>query len=138
MNFFGVGAWEIVIVLFIALLVVGPQRLPEVAVQLAKAVRWLRRFAGQVTGQLRQEFDELVHEYEQLKQEVAELRQQVDRDTGSISQEIDTAVQETQTAVQETKAAVQETSTAVPKGLVLETSAEPLPDDKPSEPSSTP
>lgn len=124
MHFFGIGAWEIFIVLLIALLVLGPQRLPQVAVQLARWLRSLRRFAGEVTGQLRREFDDLIREYEELKQEVAELRQRVDRDTASINREV--------------KETIEATRKAVPRGPILETSAEPLPDDKSVEPSSTP
>lgn len=121
MNFFGIGAWEILLILLIALLVLGPQRLPEVGVRLARAVRWLRRFAGEVTGQFRQEFDELVREYEALRSEVQELRQQVNRSTGAVSGEVDKVLEETRQAI--------------PSGPLLETSSEPLPDDKPAPPS---
>ncbi|MFQ6019446.1 MAG: twin-arginine translocase TatA/TatE family subunit [Dehalococcoidia bacterium] len=117
MNLFGIGPWEVLLVLLVALLILGPQRLPEVAVQLARSIRWLRRFSGQVSGQLRQEFDELVREYEELKSEVKELRQQVDRDVDSASKEVaDT---------------VEETAKAVPRGPILETPAEPPPEDEP-------
>lgn len=124
MNFFGIGAWEILLVLLIALLVLGPQRLPEVAVQMARAIRWLRRFAGQMTGQLRLEFADLVRDYEALRAEVQELRQQVDRNVGDVSGEVDKALEETRQAV--------------PGGPLLETSSEPLPNDKPSRPSTEP
>jgi len=45
MNLFGIGLPEIVLVLVIAVIVVGPKRLPEVAIQLARAIRYLRGYA---------------------------------------------------------------------------------------------
>jgi len=41
-QFFGIGPLELLMVLLVALLVLGPQRLPEVAVQLARALRAIR------------------------------------------------------------------------------------------------
>ena len=37
------GFWEVVLVLIIGFLVVGPQKLPEIARELAKGVRWLKK-----------------------------------------------------------------------------------------------
>jgi Tat protein translocase TatB subunit len=48
---FGIGAQEIVIILIVALIVVGPQRLPEVAGQVAKAIRDFRRMSDDLTGE---------------------------------------------------------------------------------------
>jgi sec-independent protein translocase protein TatB len=48
---FGIGAQEIVIILIVALIVVGPQRLPEVAGQVAKAIRDFRRMSDELTGE---------------------------------------------------------------------------------------
>jgi len=48
---FGIGAQEIIIILIVALIVVGPQRLPEVAGQVAKAIRDFRRMSDELTGE---------------------------------------------------------------------------------------
>lgn len=48
---FGIGAQEIIIILIVALIVVGPQRLPEVAGQVAKAIRDFRRMSDDLTGE---------------------------------------------------------------------------------------
>jgi Tat protein translocase TatB subunit len=37
------GFWELVLVLIILFLVVGPKKLPEVARELGKGVRWLQK-----------------------------------------------------------------------------------------------
>ena len=47
-----VGPAEILVILFIALLVFGPQRLPEVGRQVGAAVRELRRMQDTVRGEL--------------------------------------------------------------------------------------
>ncbi|MCJ7509754.1 MAG: Sec-independent protein translocase protein TatB [Dehalococcoidia bacterium] len=59
MNFFDIGTPELILILVLAVIVIGPQRLPELAAQLARLVRQARRYAGQITGQLRQELGEL-------------------------------------------------------------------------------
>lgn len=49
------GAWEILLVLVVALIVLGPEKLPEVARKLARVVGQLRRIADDV----RQNVEEL-------------------------------------------------------------------------------
>lgn len=43
-GFFGLGGWELVVLLIIFLVVVGPQRLPDVTRQLVRWVRQARRW----------------------------------------------------------------------------------------------
>ncbi len=47
---FGIGARELVVSAVIALIVFGPERLPELAAQLAKALRDVRRLSDELTG----------------------------------------------------------------------------------------
>jgi Tat protein translocase TatB subunit len=47
-----IGPAEILVILFVALLVFGPQRLPEVARQVGTAMRELRRMQDAVRGEL--------------------------------------------------------------------------------------
>jgi sec-independent protein translocase protein TatB len=60
---FGIGASEWVVLLAVAAIVLGPERLPEYAQQLARLVRELRRMAQGATEQVRSElgpeFDEV-------------------------------------------------------------------------------
>ncbi len=51
---FGLGAWEVVVILLLALIVLGPEKLPEVARKLAKFTGELRR----VSDDVRRNFDE--------------------------------------------------------------------------------
>lgn len=64
---FGIGFTELVLILVIALIVVGPERLPELGRQLGKVVRDLRRMYGNLRAELGPDFDE-------IEQGIRELR----------------------------------------------------------------
>ena len=49
---FGLGTWEIVMILGVGLIVLGPDKLPTVARKLGKSVRDLRRAAGDFTREI--------------------------------------------------------------------------------------
>ena len=53
---FNVGAGEIVLILVVALIILGPQRLPELARGLGKFMREFRRQTDEVRGTLEREF----------------------------------------------------------------------------------
>ena len=54
---FGVGAGEVLVILLVALLVVGPERLPEVSHRIGRALRELRRVQGEAQEQFRSALD---------------------------------------------------------------------------------
>jgi sec-independent protein translocase protein TatB len=60
---FGIQGGEFVVLLVVALLVIGPERLPEYTAKLAKLVRQLKGMADTAKGQLREqmgsEFDDV-------------------------------------------------------------------------------
>ncbi len=60
MQFFGIGILELLVILVLAMLVVGPQRLPEFAAELAKFIRRARSYAQY----LARDFDDVVKEIE--------------------------------------------------------------------------
>jgi sec-independent protein translocase protein TatB len=66
MNFFGMGPLELVVVLVLALVFIGPEKLPEVAAQLGEVYRDLRR----VTAELSSEFNESMQEIQSIRTEV--------------------------------------------------------------------
>lgn len=115
MNFLGIGLPEIVLILIIAVIVVGPQRIPEVAVQLARAIRYLRGYATGVTAQMRAELDELTREYEEVRKELQEVRQVVSKDLSSASEDMDRATEDINRGLQESQP-------------IIEPSAEPPPE----------
>ena len=94
MDFLGIGMPELIVVLIIAVVVVGPKRLPEVAVQLARLIRQLRGYATDVTSQMRSELDELTREYEQVRKELTEFRESATKEVRSVASEMDRAMRE--------------------------------------------
>lgn len=100
MDFLGIGVPEFLLILLIALIVFGPDRLPEVAAQAARTFKQLRRYATEVTGQFREEFEALTQEYEamqedlrQTQRELRELRESLQRDAAVASQELSESVE---------------------------------------------
>jgi sec-independent protein translocase protein TatB len=72
MNVFGVGPLELIVILAVALIFVGPERLPRLAADLARTIRDIRKY----TGSLAAEFNEVVKELEQeTKADVAEWKE---------------------------------------------------------------
>src|SRR5687768_10963403 len=51
MNIFGVGTWEMLVIIVGALIIFGPGKLPEVMGQVGRAVRDFRRMTADLTGE---------------------------------------------------------------------------------------
>ncbi len=111
MGVLGIGLPEIILVLLVAVIVVGPKRLPEFAAQIARLIRQMRGYATDVTTQMRSELDELTREYEQMRKELEEVRETAVKDVDSITREVESTVRD------------------VP--AIIESSAEPAPEKRP-------
>jgi sec-independent protein translocase protein TatB len=59
MDFLGIGPLELIVVLIIAFIVVGPERLPELARSIGKQVRDLRALSQGLTSEWQREIDSL-------------------------------------------------------------------------------
>jgi sec-independent protein translocase protein TatB len=55
---FGIEGWELIIIVIIALVVLGPERLPEVARQAGSMVRTVRQMYANVRADMGPEFDD--------------------------------------------------------------------------------
>ncbi len=86
MELFGVGALEALLVLVITLVVVGPQRFPEIAREGGKWVRKARRFTAEVTAELREAYQELEDEVRAEGDDLRSVRE--------IGEEVRTGLQE--------------------------------------------
>jgi Tat protein translocase TatB subunit len=94
MDFLGIGMPELILILLVAVIVVGPKRLPEVAAQLGRVVRQLRGYATDVTSQMRGELDELTKEYEEMRRELEEVKGTARREMGSVLRQFEQATRE--------------------------------------------
>ena len=66
-DFFGVGPLEVLLILAIALVVLGPRRLPEIGKTLGRTVRVLRKASFDLTAQVNKELEEEEHKEEKGK-----------------------------------------------------------------------
>lgn len=77
MEFLGVGYQEILVILVLTLVVVGPERLPKVAYQIGRAVRTMQSYARVVR-------DEFSDEMKYFDEEVTSLRTEVESTRSSL------------------------------------------------------
>ena len=57
MGFSGIGIWEILLILVVALIVLGPKRLPEIARTLGKTVRAIKKASTDLTTAVTREVE---------------------------------------------------------------------------------
>lgn len=91
MGFFGIGTWELGLIMVVALIVFGPGKLPEVAGQMGKAVRDFRRMTSELTG----EFEKTINEAQDIKNsvtgELTGIKGQVANVTSSVKKDLNSA-----------------------------------------------
>jgi Tat protein translocase TatB subunit len=75
---FGIGTWELVVILALALILLGPAKLPQVAKSIGKGLATLRKSADEVKKEV--DLDGLAAEITDIggDSEIAELKQMVD------------------------------------------------------------
>ncbi len=104
MDFLDIGFFEIILILIVALLVVGPDRIPEFARKLGKAIRNFREITSNITGELSKALD-VEEETEEMKKtvegvketlnaEAQELRQSLDIEAKELKETLDTEAKE--------------------------------------------
>ena len=102
-----IGWGEFIIVLVIALLVLGPEKLPQAGRALGRAVRSMKKFIHETTQEL-EEIDEL----KDIKSDVAGIR----KDLRTMGSELENAVAEDAAKMEEDiKKTAEEIETAVEK-----------------------
>jgi len=99
MELFGVGIPELGLVMLIALVIVGPQRFPEVARQIAQWVRTARSFTDAVMQDVRAAVDEIEHEVTAANDGVNPIRelQELRKELGTAANDATSTVTEAST-----------------------------------------
>lgn len=90
---FDSGFLEMLVIGIIALLVVGPERLPGVASKAGKMIGKLKAFIANTREDIEKEIrtDEMQSMLAQQKEEISELRDMMQKSTSEVSSEIDDA-----------------------------------------------
>jgi sec-independent protein translocase protein TatA len=89
MGFFGIGIPELLVIMVIALIVFGPQRLPEIGRSLGKAIRDFREMSAGFTS----EWEELSKELGEAASEVQEGVKGMEAELEALNQEVERASQ---------------------------------------------
>ena len=106
-SFFGIGLPELILILLLAGMVMGPQRIREVARKLGRITAQLQRISREFARQLNAELDTLdgqevtdsLSELRQLQDELQALRRELSQAPQSILKETKNAVAEGQKAL---------------------------------------
>lgn len=105
---FDSGFLELLIVGIIALMVVGPERLPEVAAKAGKFVGKMKAFVATTREDIEKEIrsEELKTMLNQQKDEISELRDMMQTTKGEVSDEFTEASDLLDSSVEEAKTAI--------------------------------
>jgi len=103
MEVFGVGPFELLVILVLALIVVGPRRLPEMAAELARLLRAARKYASQITNELGETMSELEKEYDDMRGEWKDVGQGLEETAKAVGGEIEAAERDGRAVLEEAK-----------------------------------
>jgi sec-independent protein translocase protein TatB len=105
---FDSGFLELLIVGIIALLVVGPERLPEVAAKAGKFIGKMKAFVSSTREDIEKEFraEELQSMLNQQKDEISELRDMMQNTKSEVSEEFTEASDLLDSSVSDAKASL--------------------------------
>lgn len=88
MEFLGIGYQELLLVLVLLLVVVGPERLPGMAYQIGRAVRTMQGYARAVRDEFKDEIDYLDEQYKTVKGQVDETQRAFRAEQSRFNQEM--------------------------------------------------
>ena len=77
MDFFGIGPFEILLILIIGLLIFGPDKLPQIGRDLGRTIRSFKKattdLSAEVSREMEKEKKEINSDTKQIKQEINEI-----------------------------------------------------------------
>ncbi len=117
MSVFGMGAWEMMIILVAALVIFGPGKLPEVAGQAGRAVRDFRRMTSELSGEFEKTIAEVTDTKGTIGNDLKGMANQVNSVTKSVQKDLNKATGATasKTAAKSTAAKSTTSTSTSPK-----------------------
>jgi len=94
MNFFNIGTAELLLIFVIALIVVGPRRLPEIAKSFGKIVSDVRKMSQEFTGDIMREVNAPAGEDEAQEPAAQDVSEQPVQSIGKIISDVKKITQE--------------------------------------------
>jgi len=109
-NFLNVGPWELTVILVIAILLVGPKRMVEIARTIGRTTSQMRRLSGEFLNTIQAELQTTEQEARQTLENVAGGEQEP---VASISDEIRATEQETRQVLESIDENKREATTSI-------------------------
>lgn len=100
MNFLGMGAMEIIVIMVVALIIFGPDKLPEMGAQAGKALRDLRNMTREMTGDFEESISDVRGAMDDMKTTVAEVQRDTRDLAVSVTEITDSAAAEVRAGAQ--------------------------------------
>ena len=88
MDFFGIGAMELVMILLVAIIAFGPGKLPEIARTLGQGIRKFRMATTELSKTLSEEFKEVKEVKEDLNKDLKQAKKELEEETKGIGEEL--------------------------------------------------
>jgi sec-independent protein translocase protein TatB len=88
MQMFGVGVLEMLVILILTVIVVGPDKMPQLAADLGRWIRQTRAYARHLMGDFNDVVRELEKEANVNREDWQEIANVVRRNTGAVGQEL--------------------------------------------------
>lgn len=107
MDIFGIGPLELLVILVLILIFVGPQRLPEMAAQLGRFMRTARKMSEEVTREFTTTMKDLEQEYDEVRGEWKEVGQGLEEDLNAVNKELASADKDARKVLGEAKSAAE-------------------------------
>jgi sec-independent protein translocase protein TatB len=119
MNVLGVGPAELIVILVVALVFVGPERLPRLAADIARTIREIRKY----TGGLAAEFNEVIQDFEKDTEGERSAWKEIETGITGATKSVADAVRDVRTEVRGPSA----DATAPPSAVGSSAAADPRP-----------
>ena len=100
MNLLNVGPWELTVILIIAILVVGPKRMVEIARTIGRVTNQLRRLSAEFTSSLQSEIMAAEREAKQVRDDTVESLTSLTEPFVSLQAELQATEHETRQALE--------------------------------------
>lgn len=100
MNFLGMGAMEIIVIMVVALIIFGPERLPEMGAQAGKALRDFRNMTREMTGEFEESISDVRGVMDEMKMTVADVQRETRELGKSMTDIADSAAAEVRAGAQ--------------------------------------
>jgi TatA/E family protein of Tat protein translocase len=100
MNFLGMGAMEIIVIMVVALIIFGPEKLPEMGAQAGKVLRDLRNATREMTGEFEESITDVRSAMDEMKMTVADVQRETRDLATSVTEIADSAADEVRAGAQ--------------------------------------